>query len=60
MPYRLVCPECEFDFAIDNPLVDEVVVCGDCALNLRIVNIEESTRVVRAELTQTNHEDWGQ
>lgn len=60
MTYRLTCPECEFDFQVDNPMVDEVVVCGDCALNLRVVSVDEAARSVRAELTETSHQDWGE
>ena len=60
MIYRLVCPECEYAFEIEKPLLDEVVVCGDCALNLRVVAVDEASHTVRAELTQTNHQDWGQ
>jgi hypothetical protein len=60
MTYRLICPECEFDSKIDNPMVDEVIVCGDCALNLRVVKIDENAQCVRAELTETSHQDWGE
>jgi lysine biosynthesis protein LysW len=60
MSYRCTCPECEFAFELDDPMVDEVVVCGDCALNLRIVSIDAATRAVRAELTETSHQDWGE
>jgi lysine biosynthesis protein LysW len=60
MTYRMVCSECEYEFAIDNPMVGEVIVCGDCALNLRIVEIDNNELTVRGELTDTAHEDWGE
>ncbi len=60
MIFRLACPECEFAFDLENPIVDEVIVCSDCALNLRVVSVDESSRSVCAELTLTSHEDWGQ
>jgi lysine biosynthesis protein LysW len=60
MSYRLICPECEFTCQVDNPMLDEVLVCADCALNLRVIGIDETERAVRTELTETDHQDWGE
>jgi len=52
------CPECEFQFSVEKPMVGEVLACPDCQLNL-LVTATLGTQV-EVELTETDAEDWGQ
>jgi alpha-aminoadipate carrier protein LysW len=54
------CPECEYAFRIEDPQVGEVIVCGDCSLNLKVKEVDKAARTAVLELTKTRGEDWGE
>lgn len=58
--HEVVCPECEYQFRLEDPSIDEVIQCGDCLLNLKVVSIDPAARKAVLELTKTRGEDWGQ
>ncbi len=58
--FKAICPECEFEFNIEDPELDEVITCGDCSLNLQITKIDTKDKKVQFELTETDADDWGE
>ncbi|MEM9866053.1 MAG: lysine biosynthesis protein LysW [Bacteroidota bacterium] len=60
MKFKAVCPECEYEFYIDDPEVNEIIVCPDCKLNLMIMSVNTVNKTVELELTETYADDWGE
>jgi lysine biosynthesis protein LysW len=58
--YKIKCPECEWEFRVEDPQINEIIACPDCKLNLKVVDIEESGRKIISEMTETEADDWGQ
>ncbi|HMB51682.1 MAG TPA: lysine biosynthesis protein LysW [Thermoanaerobaculia bacterium] len=57
---QAVCPECEYEFEVEDPQRDEVLTCDDCSLNLRVTTVDAAAHRVGLELTETAAEDWGE
>lgn len=60
MKYSAVCPECEYEFFIDDPEIDEIIVCPDCKLSLIIKSVDTERMTVELELTENVADDWGE
>lgn len=56
----VVCPECEYEFPTEAPLVGEVFPCLDCGLNLKVVGVDAGHERAAVELTESDADDWGQ
>ena len=56
----ITCPECEWEFSVEDPVEGEVLVCDDCSLNLIVEDVDVRSGRVRVALTQTDADDWGQ
>jgi alpha-aminoadipate carrier protein LysW len=53
-----VCPECDAQIELEDPVVREVVECAECGIELEIESIDgEKVKLVVAEL---QGEDWGE
>ena len=58
MKVMAVCPECDARIELEDPVVREVIECGECGVELEIESIEgEKVNLVVAEL---QGEDWGE
>lgn len=57
---KAICPECEWEFKIDEPEENEILACPDCSLNLKVRTIDAANDMVVLELTETAADDWGQ
>ena len=58
--FAATCPECEQKFTVESPMKDEVLMCGDCGLNLRVVSVDSVAKRALLELTHTDADDWGE
>jgi lysine biosynthesis protein LysW len=54
------CPECEWNFEIEDPQEGEVVQCADCNLNFLVKGMDPAAGRVHLELTETDADDWGE
>ena len=53
-----VCPECDAEIELEDPVVREVVECAECGVELEVESIDgEKVKLVVAEL---QGEDWGE
>ena len=50
------CPECAAEFALEDVLVAEIVVCPDCGVELEVMNLDPLV----LELAPEEEEDWGE
>jgi alpha-aminoadipate carrier protein LysW len=51
------CPECGAELSLPDDIVEgEIVVCGDCGMELEVVE----TDPVILELAPEEEEDWGE
>ena len=58
MKVKAVCPECDAEIELEDPVVREVVECSECGAELEIESIDgERIKLVVAEL---QGEDWGE
>ncbi|MDA8219733.1 MAG: lysine biosynthesis protein LysW [Chloroflexota bacterium] len=51
-----VCPECEAEVELDNPIKGEIVQCPDCGAELEVVSADP----VELALAPEEEEDWGE
>jgi alpha-aminoadipate carrier protein LysW len=56
---KATCPECYFEFEIDDDvMLGEVIECGDCGIELEVINIQENVAVLQK--AESEEEDWGE
>ncbi len=51
-----VCPECEAEIRLDNPMRGEIVACPDCGAELEVVSVNP----IALELAPMAEEDYGE
>lgn len=57
---KAICPECEWEFEVEEPEVNEVFICEDCGLNLKVTEIDLVHHRLALKLTETDADDWGE
>jgi alpha-aminoadipate carrier protein LysW len=50
------CPECDAEIDLKNVVLNEIVVCSDCGVDLEVVNLDPPT----LEVAPMEAEDWGE
>lgn len=50
------CPECDAKIDLDGVVLNEIVVCPDCGVDLEVVELDPPT----LELAPMEEEDWGE
>jgi alpha-aminoadipate/glutamate carrier protein LysW len=55
-PMNPVCPECEAQITLNNPMRGEIVTCPDCGADLEVT----STSPLTLELAPMTEEDYGE
>ena len=50
------CPECDAEIDLSGVVLNEILVCPDCGVDLEVVNLEPPT----LELAPMEAEDWGE
>jgi alpha-aminoadipate carrier protein LysW len=50
------CPECDAEINLDGVVLNEIVVCPDCGVELEVVKLDPLT----LELAPMEAEDWGE
>jgi alpha-aminoadipate/glutamate carrier protein LysW len=57
MSYQpVVCPECEGELTLDNPMVGEILPCAYCGVDLEVTSLDP----LRLEMAPEVEEDWGE
>ena len=52
------CPECDFQVSMDSPREGEVVECGDCGVQLEILQVANGG--IGLDVAPSTEEDWGE
>jgi alpha-aminoadipate carrier protein LysW len=50
------CPECDAEIDLSGVVLNEIVVCSDCGVDLEVVDLDPPT----LELAPMEAEDWGE
>lgn len=50
------CPECDAQIDLSGVVLNEIVVCSDCGVDLEVVKLDPPT----LELAPMEAEDWGE
>jgi alpha-aminoadipate carrier protein LysW len=50
------CPECDAEIDLQGVVLNEIVVCSDCGVDLEVVSLTPLT----LELAPSEAEDWGE
>jgi alpha-aminoadipate carrier protein LysW len=50
------CPECDAEIELKNVVLNEIVVCSDCGVDLEVVKLDPPT----LEVAPMEAEDWGE
>jgi len=50
------CPECDAVIDLSSVILNEIVVCSDCGVDLEVVDLDPPT----LELAPMEAEDWGE
>ncbi|MHA1380543.1 MAG: lysine biosynthesis protein LysW [Candidatus Helarchaeota archaeon] len=59
MKKKAVCPECFFEFEVDDGVImGEVLTCDDCGVDLEVIEIGD--KEVKLQLAEVEEEDWGE
>ncbi|MFX1451771.1 MAG: lysine biosynthesis protein LysW [Promethearchaeota archaeon] len=59
MKKKAVCPECYFEFEVDDAVImGEVLTCDDCGVDLEVIEIGD--KEVKLQLAEVEEEDWGE
>ncbi|RME83666.1 MAG: lysine biosynthesis protein LysW [Caldilineae bacterium] len=56
MSHTVICPECEAEITLTDPMLGEIVPCPDCGAELEVVSLEPVTLDLAPEV----EEDWGE
>jgi alpha-aminoadipate/glutamate carrier protein LysW len=51
-----LCPECDAVVDLSGVILNEIVVCSDCGVDLEVVDLDPPT----LELAPMEAEDWGE
>ena len=55
-PNTAHCPECDAEIDLSSAVLNEIVVCSDCGVDLEVVKLNPPT----LELAPMEAEDWGE
>jgi alpha-aminoadipate/glutamate carrier protein LysW len=55
-PQVISCPECDGDVAVADPVLNEIVECGECRSELEVVSVQP----LLVALAPEAEEDWGE
>ena len=50
------CPECDAEIDLEGVVLNEIVVCPDCGVDLEVVSLDPPS----LELAPMEEEDWGE
>ncbi|HEY9077720.1 MAG TPA: lysine biosynthesis protein LysW [Anaerolineaceae bacterium] len=50
------CPECDAEIDLAGVVVNEIIVCPDCGVDLEVIDLDPPT----LELAPMEEEDWGE
>jgi alpha-aminoadipate carrier protein LysW len=50
------CPECDAVIDLSGVILNEIVVCSDCGVDLEVIDLDPPT----LELAPMEAEDWGE
>jgi alpha-aminoadipate carrier protein LysW len=50
------CPECDAEIDLGGVVLNEIVVCSDCGVDLEVISLDPYT----LELAPMEAEDWGE
>jgi alpha-aminoadipate carrier protein LysW len=50
------CPECDAEIDLNGVVLNEILVCPDCGVDLEVINLEPPT----LEVAPMEAEDWGE
>ncbi len=50
------CPECDAEINLSNVVLNEIVVCSDCGVDLEVTKLDPPT----LEVAPMEAEDWGE
>jgi alpha-aminoadipate carrier protein LysW len=53
---KATCPECDAEIDLSGAVLNEIMVCPDCGVDLEVVELEPPT----LELAPMEAEDWGE
>ncbi len=56
MVLNALCPECEGEIALRDPIMGEIVPCASCGADLEVMSLDP----VQLELAPEEQEDWGE
>lgn len=56
MTTNTTCPECEAEITLIDPMLNEIVPCPDCGVDLEVISLDP----VRLDLAPEVEEDWGE
>jgi alpha-aminoadipate carrier protein LysW len=56
MSPQVLCPECEGELSLTDPLVGEILPCAYCGAELEVIAVDP----VQLELAPEEAEDWGE
>ncbi|OIO90125.1 MAG: lysine biosynthesis protein LysW [Anaerolineae bacterium CG2_30_64_16] len=56
MSYETLCPECEGNIILNDPLQGEIVPCACCGVDLEVVSLNP----LQLDLAPEEAEDWGE
>ena len=51
-----LCPECDAVIDLSGAILNEIVICSDCGVDLEVVDLDPPT----LELAPMEAEDWGE
>jgi alpha-aminoadipate carrier protein LysW len=55
-PISAKCPECEAEIDLTGSVLNEIVVCSDCGVDLEVISLDPPT----LEPAPMEAEDWGE
>ena len=50
------CPECDAEVDLGGVVLNEIVVCSDCGVDLEVISLDP----LKLELAPMEAEDWGE
>ena len=53
-----ICPECDAEIELEDPVEGEVVECEECGVDLQVSNLKGDK--ITFEVAETEGEDWGE
>lgn len=56
MTQTINCPECDAQIKLENPVINEIVVCPECGIELEVISLQP----LKLDLAPMEEEDWGE